>query len=63
MTRLRFLASLLILAAILLPVTAGCGPAPTPTPVPTPTATPLPQPITLTILHTNDTSGYLDPCG
>ena len=57
MTRLRFLASLLILATIILPVMAGCGPAPTPTP------TPLPQPITLTILHTNDTSGYLDPCG
>ncbi len=59
MTRLRFLASLLILAAILLPTAAGCGPVPTPTPTPTPAQ----QPITLTILHTNDTSGYLDPCG
>jgi len=63
MTRLRFLASFLILTVILLPTMAGCGPAPTPTPIPTSTPTPLPQPITLTILHTNDTSGYLDPCG
>ncbi|MDY7039621.1 MAG: hypothetical protein SVX38_02015 [Chloroflexota bacterium] len=43
------------------------SPAPTPTPTapptdsPTPSATP--QPITLTILHTNDTWGYVLPCG
>jgi 2',3'-cyclic-nucleotide 2'-phosphodiesterase (5'-nucleotidase family) len=36
-----------------------------PTPVPTsfPTPTPTPQPIGLTVLHTNDTWGYSEPCG
>ena len=42
-------------------------PEPTATTVPTatpmPTATPTPQPIVLTVLHTNDTEGYIEPCG
>ena len=40
-------------------------PEPTATPMPTatPTLTPTPEPIVLTILHTNDTEGYTDPCG
>ena len=33
----------------------------TPTPVPTPT--PTPQSLELTVLHTNDTLGYTEPCG
>lgn len=37
--------------------------APTPTPTRPPTPTPTPQPITLTVLHTNDTWGYVRPCG
>ena len=36
--------------------------APTPTPTIPPTPTPA-SPITLTILHTNDTWGYVRPCG
>ncbi|MCD6553153.1 MAG: hypothetical protein J7M16_03975 [Anaerolineae bacterium] len=40
------------------PITA----APTPTPTIPPSPTPA-SPITLTILHTNDTWGYVWPCG
>ena len=36
---------------------------PTPIPTPTPAPTPTPQPIELTVLHTNDTWGYSEPCG
>ena len=35
----------------------------TPTPEPTDTPRPTPAPLSLTIVHTNDTWGYLDPCG
>jgi 2',3'-cyclic-nucleotide 2'-phosphodiesterase (5'-nucleotidase family) len=35
----------------------------TPTPTSTPTSTPTPQPLELTVLHTNDTWGYSEPCG
>jgi hypothetical protein len=35
----------------------------TPTSTPTPTPTPTPRPIELTVLHTNDTWGYSEPCG
>jgi 2',3'-cyclic-nucleotide 2'-phosphodiesterase (5'-nucleotidase family) len=42
-------------------------PTKTPTPIPTltytPTPTPTPRPIELTVLHTNDTWGYSEPCG
>ena len=42
-------------------------PMPTPTktllPPPTWTPTPVPQPLELTVLHTNDTLGYTEPCG
>jgi 2',3'-cyclic-nucleotide 2'-phosphodiesterase (5'-nucleotidase family) len=40
-------------------------PTPTFIPIPTipPTPTPTPPPITLTVLHTNDTWGYVQPCG
>ncbi len=38
---------------------------PTPANTPTPTDTPRPElsPIELTIVHTNDTRGYTEPCG
>lgn len=36
---------------------------PTPIPTPTPSPTPTPRPIGLTVLHTNDTWGYSEPCG
>jgi hypothetical protein len=38
-------------------------PTPIPTPTFTPTPTPTPRPIELTVLHTNDTWGYSEPCG
>jgi len=38
-------------------------PTKTPTPIPTSTPTPTPQPIELTVMHTNDTWGYSEPCG
>jgi hypothetical protein len=38
-------------------------PAPTNTPSPVPTPTPIPQPLELTVLHTNDTLGFTEPCG
>lgn len=45
----------------------GCGsrttPPPTPSPQPTRMPTATPAPLDLTIVHTNDTWGYLDPCG
>jgi len=43
--------------------------APTDTPVspptntPTPVSTTAPKPLELTVLHTNDTMGYTEPCG
>jgi putative hemolysin len=39
------------------------APPPTKTPTPVPTPTPMPQSLELTVLHTNDTMGYTDPCG
>lgn len=52
---------------------AACAPpmpaptlAPQPTASPTPAATPTPlpkKPLALTILHTNDVEGFLNPCG
>lgn len=38
-------------------------PTATPTPTSTPTPTPTPRPVELTVLHTNDTWGYSEPCG
>jgi hypothetical protein len=38
-------------------------PVPTNTPPPVPTPTPIPQPLELTVLHTNDTLGFTEPCG
>ena len=49
--------------ATVAPVTATSTPIPTPTPTTAPIPTPTPQPVTLTILHTNDTWGYVQPCG
>jgi 2',3'-cyclic-nucleotide 2'-phosphodiesterase (5'-nucleotidase family) len=45
--------------------TSTSMPTKTPTPIPTstPTPTPTPRPIELTVLHTNDTWGYSEPCG
>jgi len=44
--------------------TATAVPSPTPLPqTPTPTPTSPAQPFTLTLLHTNDTWGYTEPCG
>lgn len=47
---------------LLLPVLllAGCAPAHLSS---VPTVAPGPQPFTLTIVHSNDTWGYLLPCG
>lgn len=38
-------------------------PSPTKTPAPVPTSTPTPRPLELTVLHTNDTLGFTEPCG
>jgi len=38
-------------------------PPPTKTPTPVLTSTPAPRPLELTVLHTNDTMGYTEPCG
>jgi len=55
--RFPFLLAVLILAA-------GCVPAAAPV-QPMPGASPLqaPQPLQLTVVHSNDTWGYLEPCG
>jgi len=55
-----------ILWAVLILSVAGCSPGiPTPTLPPTapPTPTPTPEPLELVVLHTNDTWGYVFPCG
>jgi hypothetical protein len=45
-------------------VSAGCAPAATPAASPlSPLATPAPQQFQLTLVHSNDTWGYLLPCG
>lgn len=56
------LRKLLFLMAVLILV--GCAPAALPV-QPAPGASPVlvPQPFQLTLLHTNDTWGYLIPCG
>jgi 2',3'-cyclic-nucleotide 2'-phosphodiesterase (5'-nucleotidase family) len=41
-------------------ILAGCMPASSPL---SPVATPAPQPFQLTLVHSNDTWGYLLPCG
>ncbi len=60
---LFFAASLLLTACQAVspatPLAGGVQPAP----LPQPTATPAAQPLRLVILHTNDTWGYLWPCG
>jgi 2',3'-cyclic-nucleotide 2'-phosphodiesterase (5'-nucleotidase family) len=38
-------------------------PASPPTNTPTPVPTTAPKPLELTVLHTNDTMGYTEPCG
>ena len=38
-------------------------PTATATATPKPTMTPAPQPLDLSVQHTNDVSGYTDPCG
>lgn len=43
--------------------TATQVPTSTSRPEPTDTPQPTPAPIDLTLVHTNDTWGYLDPCG
>jgi hypothetical protein len=45
------------------PPTSTPTPVPTSTPTPVPTSTPALQALELTILHTNDTLGYTEPCG
>jgi 2',3'-cyclic-nucleotide 2'-phosphodiesterase (5'-nucleotidase family) len=56
----------LVLVLTLAASGVSCG-APTPALIMTPTpllpATPTPRPIALTIAHTNDVAGYLEPCG
>ncbi len=58
-----------VLALIVVVLLAGCVAAP---PVPTtassplsplPSVAPTPGPLALTLIHSNDTWGYVDPCG
>ncbi len=63
---MRLSLRLVFLPLVLLILASGCYPigqvnAPASAPVVPPTAQP--KPLTLTILHTNDTWGYLLPCG
>ena len=51
-----FLAGLVLFAA-------GCQPLPAPTPSASSAAAALPGPLDLTIVHSNDTWGYVSPCG
>jgi 2',3'-cyclic-nucleotide 2'-phosphodiesterase (5'-nucleotidase family) len=45
-------------------ILAGCAPAAMRATSPlAPVATPAPQPLQLTLVHSNDTWGYLLPCG
>ena len=45
-------------------ILAGCAPAAMPAASPlSPAATAAPQPFQLTLVHSNDTWGYLLPCG
>jgi hypothetical protein len=53
---------LVALAAAIFGTPAGRGAAPAPTTPPS-ELRPTPQPVAITILHTNDTWGYLLPCG
>jgi 2',3'-cyclic-nucleotide 2'-phosphodiesterase (5'-nucleotidase family) len=49
---------------LLILLVAGCYPATSPeTPVVSPQPTVPTKPINLTVVHTNDTWGYLLPCG
>lgn len=63
--------SVAAIALLLLAVLSACQAAPLTAPAPgavqpappPPPETPAPQPLRLVILHTNDTWGYLWPCG
>jgi hypothetical protein len=57
--KLPILLGLLVLAAGCMPATLPAQPAPAASPL----ATAAPQPFQLTVLHSNDTWGYLLPCG
>lgn len=69
--RLRVLSAGLLFFAVFVLMTACQAVSPAtplagavqPAPLPQPTATPAAQPLRLAILHTNDTWGYLWPCG
>lgn len=52
----------LLLAGLVL-FGAGCQPLPAPTPPASQAAATLPGPLDLTIVHSNDTWGYVNPCG
>ena len=54
--------AILAAVALLLGACGAAGEMPTNAP-PSPTAKPPPQAFELTILHTNDVKGYLEPCG
>jgi predicted component of type VI protein secretion system len=61
-TKLVVLVALLAVSLVLF----GCSssaPNPSSNPLPVPIPTPLPQSLELTVLHTNDTLGFTDPCG
>lgn len=59
-SRFRSWATGLLLALALL---TGCVPAPAGAPAASTATTAAREPLTLTIVHTNDTWGYLRPCG
>jgi hypothetical protein len=58
LTQHRPIAYRLFAFSMIVVVLAGCAALPGAAP-----ATAAPEPLTLTILHTNDTLGYLYPCG
>ncbi len=59
----RTLAGYLLILLWVALLSGGCGAGARPASTVSLVPTPAPQPLQLTILHTNDTWGYLLPCG
>ena len=53
----------LLSLALLLAGCAAAGPSPAASPLSPLSPLPAPGPLALTVVHSNDTWGYLDPCG